>query len=185
MDLIILGGNNRSPENRAWVSDLADVLRPEFTSIHPHSYHHWQTKKQVIDLDYEIETLKKIVKGKLEYIVIGKSAGVTLALKSMHAGVLSPAKCIFIGTPVRWSQRHKFDIATWLRDFSVSSLFIQESYDPAMLSNNLKKYIKEVGVVNYKFCEIPGNDHDYKDQKQLKDIITNFVKGAEQNDNPS
>lgn len=177
MDLIILGGNNRSPENRAWVSSLADILKPEFTSVYPHSYHHWQTKGKVIDLDFEIEALKKIVQGKQEYVVIGKSAGVTLALKGIYIGALSPAKCVLIGTPVRWSQRHKFDIDTWLRDFSVSSLFIQESYDPAMLAKNLKEYIKEMGVVNCKFLEVPGNDHDYEEE-QLKNIIATFVKST-------
>lgn len=175
MDLIILGGNNRSPENRAWVSDLANILKPYFTSIYPHSYHHWQTKDKVIDLNYEIKAINNIIKEKQEYIILGKSAGVILTLKGIYSGVLSPNKCIFIGIPVRWSQKHNFNVGTWLRDFSVPTLFIQESYDPVMLTKDLRKYLKEISVTNYELSEIPGNDHDYENQLQLKDIIVPFV----------
>jgi len=175
MDLIILGGNNRSPKNRAWVSDLANTLQPYFTSVYSHSYRHWQTKEKVINLDCELEALKNIIKEKQEYLILGKSAGVILTLKGINSGVFTPAKCIFIGTPVRWGKKHSFAVDAWFRNYSTPSLFIQESYDPAMLSKSLKKYLKEMGVANYQLSEIPGNDHDYENQLQLRDIIISFA----------
>lgn len=176
MDLIVLGGNNRSPNNRDWVQNITSFLQQNFSSVYPHAYHHWEAKEKIIDLDYELKVLSEVVKNKQQYIILAKSAGVLLTLKGIFTDIFTPSKCIFLGTPIDWAKKHNFDLDTWLKNYSTPSLFIQKSYDPVALFQDLKKHLDKMEVQNYQLAEIPGKDHDYGNFEELNKIITPFIK---------
>lgn len=170
---ILLGGN--SNVNRKWLQDLAAFLNPHFASAHIHQYRHWKTGEALIDLDYELKALIKTVPADQPYIIIAKSAGVLLTLKGVADKVLTPRRCIFIGTPVRWAKAHGFTIDAWMSNYSLPTLFIQQSQDPAMSFAELQLYLLQTGNKNYQLAELPGEDHFYGDFDQLQKEIISFV----------
>lgn len=172
MNLILLGGN--SPTNKQWLHDLATVLKTHLPSSYIHHYRHWETGEELIDLDYELEVLTKNLPA-VPYIVLAKSAGVLLTLKGVAEKLLSPQKCIFLGTPILWAKGNHFAVDSWLNNYSLPTLFIQQAHDPAMSFNDLKQYLEQGNIKYYQFFEVPGDDHVYGNFDQLKDPIITFI----------
>lgn len=173
MNLILLGGN--STINKQWLHDLATALKSHYPSPYIHHYRHWETGEELIDLDYELEALTKNLPAE-PYIILAKSAGVLLTLKGLAEEVLKPQKCIFLGTPFAWAKANNFAAETWLKHYSLPTLFIQQSHDPAISYQDLQHYLEQAGLTNSKPVEIPGDDHIYGDFEQLKNTIASFLK---------
>lgn len=172
MNLILFGGN--SIINKQWLHDLAAVLKPHFSSTYIHHYRHWETGEELIDLDYELEVLTKNLPAE-PYIVIAKSAGVLLTLKGIAEEVLKPQKCIFLGTPISWAKNNNFEVDTWLHKHIVPTLFVQQTYDPALPFKDLRHYLHKADIHNYQLLEVAGEDHMYDDIRQVKDIVMGFI----------
>lgn len=175
MNLILLGGN--SAINKQWLKDLAAALKPHFPAVLIHHYRHWETGEELIDLDYELDILSKIVQSQDPYTVIAKSAGVLLTLKGVAEKILNPQKCVFVGIPIPWAKANHFAVDSWLKNYSVLTLFIQQSHDPTMSYQDLQPYLEEANLTNYQIVEMPGDDHVYGDLEQLKDNIVSFLDG--------
>lgn len=172
MHLILLGGN--SVINKQWLQDLAIALKTDFSSPYIHHYRHWETGEKLIDLDYELEVLTKNLPAE-PYIILAKSAGVLLTLKGVAEKQLNPQKCIFLGTPIFWAKDNHFAVESWFCTHSLPTLFIQQIYDPAMSSDDLKQYLEQENVKDHQLVELPGDDHAYNDFDQLRDPIITFI----------
>ena len=179
MRLILLAGN--SVNNRAWIEGVEAELRDLFDSTYIHIYNHWINGGAMIDLETELkgvfEEVRKAndVDGEDEYIIFGKSAGVILTLKGVYEGMLTPRRCMFLGTPVEWARDQGFEVNKWIEDFSVKSYFLQNRNDPAMNALNLKEYLATNGVKNYDLVVFDGEDHHYPNIKEIKELMTKLI----------
>lgn len=173
MDVILLGGN--SAANQGWVRVLAATLASDGTAVIPHMYRHWETGDKLIDLDTELRVLRQMIPSSRPHAIVGKSAGALLALKGIREKILSPAKCVFIGTAIPWGRANGFPIDTWLKGYTTPTLFLQQAGDPAMSAEDLLKTLEAASVANYKLVELPGDDHEYADVASLAQRIRAFL----------
>lgn len=176
MDLILLPGNSR--ENKSWIDRVDYELKPLFTQSAVHYYDHWwqDDKDAVIDLEVELDKLETTVTQlSSNYVVFAKSAGIVLTLYGIFEGVLNPEVCVFVGFPLYWSRKNGFSVDEWLLEYSVPSLFIQQSEDPALSFEELKAYLLERNVSQHRLIEVPGNDHIYDTIPELKRMTEEFI----------
>ena len=173
MKLILLPGNNAG--NESWIRQVRDSLQDKFDGSYLQGYDHWSSGKPVIDLDAELQKLASADVMKDSYAVFGKSAGVVLALKGISEGKIHPRKCIFVGTPVYWCKQNSFPLSDWLEGYSVPTLFVQKTRDPAATFEFLKGYLAKRNVQKHTMVEMPGDDHDYAEIDELKRIITEYI----------
>lgn len=174
MKTILLGGNN--PTNIFWLESMEKELKKKLNDVFVHRYSHWDTNVELIDLDKELENLRTELESAKQYVIVGKSAGVLLALKGISESKLHPSACVFLGIPVLWGWEKGFDVDRWIKGFSVPTLFIHKSGDPAIASDALKNLLKESGAKNYKLHIIPGEEHEYAEYKELSQTIISFLK---------
>jgi hypothetical protein len=173
MKLIILPGN--SPKNREWGEHMAQFFRGRFSPIYVQEYDHWKNGREVIDLDAELEKLKKSA-GQGSYVIFAKSIGSVLAMKGFSEGEIDPAKCVFFGFPLAWCEKNKIPAEYWLRRFERPCLFVQQRDDPYLPAEELRFVLKDDKLSNCVMCEVPGNDHGYRDIKGVQRIITSFLE---------
>ena len=174
MELILLPGNNKG--TKAWAQEIKRQVRDLFDIVEIQSYNHWKTGGDIIDLDYELRMLYQYLNGRKDYILFGKSAGVLLALKGIYEKKLSPDRCMFLGLPFNWAIENGFPIEKWLKNFKTKALFVQKTSDPAMGYQDLKDLLKEKKASDYELIEVEGNDHDYKDICQIKELMAKLLK---------
>ncbi|GIW67049.1 MAG: hypothetical protein KatS3mg095_0947 [Candidatus Parcubacteria bacterium] len=179
MKIIILPGN--SSENRVWAQNLKKELQTKFNDIIIQEYEHWKTKEPLINLNQELEKLKNLIAQiRSDYIIIGKSAGVILALKAIYEIRITPKLCIFLGSAINWAKDNRVVgealLKDWLKEYKITTLFIQKSKDPAINVDELKKLLNENKVKNYEIYEISGEDHEYNDFQLLGEIIVKFIE---------
>jgi len=174
MKLILLSGNSYT--HKEWIEQVEDSLRDLFDSTYIQYYKHWEDKSPVIHLDHELDVLKTAVDPKdPEYVVFAKSAGTLLALSAVNKGIFKPKRCIFVGLPVVWGRTNGFEVDSWIQDYSINTLFIQKTHDPAMFFSDLELYLQDKKVVNSSLVELPGDDHYYGDLALLKAKIAEFL----------
>lgn len=173
MNLILLGGNHKS--NKEWTKKVEKSLKHMFESTHVQAYEHWDEKAGTMDINQELEKLEKTAKDLDELVIFGKSAGAILALKGMYKRVISPVKCIFVGTAIYWGRACGFDVDIWLENYEVPTLFIQKKEDPAIFHKDLNELLLQKGVKNYKTIKIPGKEHFYEDVNLLRRSIREFI----------
>ncbi len=174
MNLILLPGNDKS--NKAWIDSIDTVFSPSFKQTAIHYYDHWWSSDAgEIDLEVELDKLAATVEQFDTYVVFAKSAGVLLALYGIYEGVLDPEVCIFVGSAVNWGYERGYDLDNWLINYSVPTLFIQKSQDPAISAPDLKNLLMDKNVQRYSLQEIEGNDHYYDDIDQLRQLMEGFV----------
>lgn len=174
MKIVLLGGNSQT--NIAWLEAMEVALKKKYSDVFAHQYLHWDTLDSLIDLDKELEILKKELGGIEQYVIVGKSAGALLALKGVHEHKLTPAACIFLGTAVLWGREKGFGVDSWLKGFSIPTLFIHKSGDPAIAPETLDLLLKESEFNNYKLQAIQGNEHEYLDYQALSHFIISFLR---------
>ena len=174
MDLVFLPGN--SVRNKEWIAEVAKVLEGFFDSSKILSYKHWEDSEQLIDFDVEMERLGELTKGMKDYAIFAKSAGVLLALRAISEGIVLPKKCIFVGSAIGMGERMGCDFDSWLRNYSVPTLWIQKSEDPAYHCDRLDEFLKGYGVEKSKLVELSGDDHAYLEVEELRSHIEAFVK---------
>ncbi|GIW66474.1 MAG: hypothetical protein KatS3mg095_0372 [Candidatus Parcubacteria bacterium] len=182
MKIIILPGN--SSKNKIWAQNLKKELQTKFNDIIIQEYKHWETKEPLIDLNQELEKLKNlIVKIRDSYIIIGKSAGVILALKAIYEIKITPKLCIFLGSAINWAKNNRLIgeslLKAWLKEYKIPTLFIQKSKDPAINVDELKKLLNENQVKNYEIYQISGEDHEYNDFQLLGGAIVKFIEKSQ------
>jgi len=122
MKIVLFGGN--SPINILWLDNIKTALEGYFDDVMIHYYLHWENNEDLINLDREINRLKVLIKNSHQYVFIAKSAGTLLVLKGVHKANFSPLACVFLGLPVLWARENNFEIDSWLKDFSIPTLYI-------------------------------------------------------------
>ena len=88
---------------------------------------------------------------------------------------IKPTACIFAGTAVGWAQATQENFDSWLQDYSVPTLFIQKTSDPAIAAEDLNELLTDSNAQNYKLLEIPGDNHDYEDINLLVNSSLEFM----------
>ncbi|MGH9856784.1 MAG: hypothetical protein ACRD4B_02970, partial [Acidobacteriota bacterium] len=146
MNIILLGGNNIG--NKQWLDNITIAFTPHFDSLYVHQYRHWTTGEELIDIDLELSELSKKLPTK-PYMIAAKSAGVLLALKGIQEQVLAPQKCIFFGTPIPWAKKNNFETDKWVQQYTVPTLFIQQTHDPILPFNDLQDYLQQTNIKNH------------------------------------
>lgn len=203
MNLILLPGN--SPENKDWIDELRKLFQPDFETVWVQYWQHWQTPLEsendnnlkqylslypehkrtfltgqtdepVIDLEKELARLIKNIDLSKDYAIFAKSAGVALALKGVFENKIKPTACVFAGAPIFWARANDFAIDKWLKDFSLPTLFIQQTQGPAISSKELAEVLKNLNVKNYQLIEVEGDSHHCPDTKQLHSFTVEFLR---------
>lgn len=169
MKLFLLPGNT----HRSWAENLEKTLPDKFET-HVQSYRHLNTGEYLIDMEHEVDVLKKSA-GTGKYSIVGKSAGALLAIKGTSEGKLHPEKCIFMGLPINWAKDQDFDLDKWLEKFSVNSMFIQQEHDKYGSFTQLSNLLKEKSAKNFELVKLHGNDHKYDNFTELKKLILEFL----------
>lgn len=173
MNLLLLPGN--SPDHKDWIQELGRLFEPNFDVVEIIEYESWKAPHaRIVDLNVEIEKIKKITSGWSDYYIFAKSVGVALAVKAIREGVLKPSRCVFVGTPILWTRENNIDLDAWIVGFSIQTLFIQQRSDPCMPSSELKEFLKAKKVSNYTYAEVMGDDHKYSDLEQVTSLATKF-----------
>lgn len=178
MNLILLGGNHKS--NKGWIEDVEREIRHMFDSTLIQYYKHWEEKAANIDFEKEMKELVSNTKGLKKLVFFGKSAGTLLTLKAIYQKVISPEKCIFVGTALNWAKACGLDINNWFESFAVPTLFIQKKDDPAASYDDLYNLLIDKNVRNFRTIKLSGSDHAYRDLKEIRNLIREFI--CERND---
>lgn len=174
MNLLILGGY--SDYNTEWVKDVKETFGSLFDSSETLQYQNWFDYKEDADLRPEVENIKKIAEGKENLVVFARSVGVALALQAIYNGYIKPVKCVFAGIAYEWSKQNGWDLDVLLKDFSIPTLFIQQTNDLSTPFKTVENVLIKSNVNNYKLIELPGEDHKYKDMQELKNHVESFIK---------
>lgn len=174
MDLILLPGKNSS--NAGWIGQVENALKPSFNQTQVQYYKHWEHEEGgLINMEEELHYLTEIADRFSDYCVFAKSAGVILALQAMATHKIKPKKCFFVGSAFLWALTNQLPLEQWLANYSTPTLFIQQTLDPAMYSDELKKFLDLMNVNNYELKEIPGKSHQYGDVEELSKLVKDFV----------
>jgi hypothetical protein len=174
MNLVLLPGNSK--KNKEWIDSVELELKKPFKNTLVQYYDHWWSDdlEAVIDMDNELSRLEASLPSNERYALFAKSAGVLLALYGIYEGILEPEVCVFAGTAVNWGRRQGFDLDNWLVNYSIPTLFIQQSEDPAISAKDLDQLLVEKDVQNYSLIEIAGNDHHYADIPFIRGAFEDF-----------
>jgi len=164
MKLVLLASN--SLHNKGWITEMAQNFTRLFDECYVHEYEHWQKGQGMINFDRELQRLKGLLEGQ-KYVIFAKSAGVALAMKGIHEGVLKPKMCLFVSTPIFWAEEHGIPLRNWFEDYSTPTFFIQKTKDPVIGSKQLKEKLSAFNLKNCKFRSIEGEGRDYEDAQYL------------------
>lgn len=173
MILFLLGG--KSVSNQKWIEKVDKLVNRDFEKTVIQYYDHWKTGIGDIDVEKELKELEEKTRDVSDWVVFAKSAGALVVLKGIYEKKLSPKKCIFIGLALHFG-RVIGDIDTWLKDYSVPTLFIEKTNDPACSYSELLEILEKSNAKNYSTKEISGDDHEYDDIEMIKDEITTFFQ---------
>jgi len=168
MDILMLSGN--SLNNKGWIEQVAEYLKPYCGEIRIQNYKHWETGEKMINIDYEFGELSKTVQGMDEYVIFAKSAGTILAAKGIAAGILKPTKNVFCGFPLGMARSSNLSIEKWLEKISVPTIFIHNSHDVVLSYHDLELFLEPLKF-SYKTIETPGETHDYMDFELIKEQL--------------
>lgn len=170
MDLLLLPGS--SPQNKEWIEAVRDTAKDKFDKTAIQYYDHWKSGIMGdMDLDREIEKLPETTNDLGDYAVFAKSAGVLLALKAVAKGIISPKKCLFVGTAVHMGQQVGMDFKKIFGALDVPILFVQKEQDSAGSFEELQKLVEDSGLSDYEMVKIGGQDHYYGDIKGLVNML--------------
>jgi hypothetical protein len=171
MNIILLAGN--SIHNKQWIYEVEAKLGPLFEQSYIQDYSHWANGKENIDFTLESEKLSAKVSNLVTYVIFAKSVGTILALEGIYKRILRPAKCIFVGVPLKGIHQAAIPFNDWLEHTDVPILFIQNSNDPVGAYGELKDYIKP--AVRFTMTESVGNSHNYDDLDTIKKLVADFI----------
>ena len=174
MKLYIAAGNHVS--NKEWALKVKHSLQEFFNSIDILEYAHWESGQELINLDHEVNQLKEKIGKEENFGIFAKSLGVVLTLKTIKEGKINPKFLIFLGIPIHWCNKNNIKVDSYLQDFSCPTLIIQNDKDPAISSQELKKYLKNNGIKNYSFVEYKNDTHHYDNLDEIRDQIKEFLK---------
>lgn len=170
MHLILLPGNDKA--NKEWIEAVASQLSALFESTYIQYYNHWSKPSSSIHFEQELEKLIAYASNQKEYCIFAKSVGVLLTLQGIEMEKLFPQKCFFVGVPLEFARSKSPPVEKLFSNFSIPTLFLQKTADPAMSYSDLEIFLKQQKVQNSRLFEISGNTHRYEDiGKIVREII--------------
>lgn len=173
MNILLFGGN--SPRNKAWIHKVGETLSSDFGKCIVHDYGHWDNQGEFIDFDLELSRLSAETASLEPYVVFAKSVGSILTLRAINEGILVPAKCIFAGLPIKLAEEDEIPLQELLRSNPVSTMYIQNTYDPLASYARLMDYLRESGASPHESVELAGDTHSYDDLNRIKSLVNSFV----------
>lgn len=174
MNLILLSGSKKS-SNETWIQKVQKTLDPLFDSSKILRYRHWDTGGPSTDIEHESLSLVQLVSELDEYVIFAKSIGVLVSMKAIHDHKIIPTKCVFVGSAIGRALNENYPIREHLSGYTIPTLFIQKTTDPAISFNDLKMMIEGLQVSNCRFVEVSGDDHHYDNVDEIKTLIQNFL----------
>lgn len=175
--ILILGGN--SNKNKDWVDSLANLLYTKKImgmEIVGYHYSHWNTGDVNINFNKELEHISKILNKEKDYFVVAKSAGAILCLNGIFDKLLKPKASIFMGVAINWAKENKIWKNEWAEDYSVPTVYLQNSDDPAIEFDNLKKMLLDYNSKNYEIKIWHEHGHKYEDFLGVSNAVYNFIE---------
>ncbi len=175
--ILILGGN--SNKNKDWVDSLAGLLYTKKImgmEIVGYHYSHWNRGDVNINFNKELEHISRIVNKEKDYFVVAKSAGAILCLNGIFDKLLKPKACIFMGVAINWAKENKFWKNEWANNYSVPTVYLQNSDDPAIEFDNLKKMLLDYNSKNYEIKIWHERGHKYEDFLGVSNVVYNFIE---------
>ena len=97
-------------QNANWIQAVADTLalscKINQESILTLNYKHWKTDQEIIDFNYELNTLRTL---KLDALttVFAKSAGIILIMLAVINNIIKAKRFVFTGFPYYFAKRVK------------------------------------------------------------------------------
>ena len=173
MKLVLLGGN--SVKNKEWLENVRDKLKDLFEECAVQYYNHWKSGGDV-DWKEEVERLGE--NSNKNCVIFAKSAGIGVSLKAIYEGKVKPIKCIFVGTPLDWAEKHGNELSPYFINYKTSTLFIQQTNDPYASSAELKKFLEKNKLKNYELKEIKGKDHNYNNLDEIRKLVEIFLSAS-------
>ncbi len=171
MKIVIVPGN--SFKNKKWIQKATkffqlnkkhDVLSIEYT--------HWHSKEGLIDIEKESLKLNNLLSGQEKYLIIAKSAGILVSMKTFMSGKINPKSFIFLGLPLGWAKERKFNMSLIFNEFPIPALIIQNNKDPVASAGEVNSFIKKLKKPkNIQLIQTPGNSHDYEDFELIYSFI--------------
>ena len=127
------------------------------------------------DIRLEVLKLGKLAANLNDLVTFAKSAGGWVTGKASYTGLISPKKCIFVGTALYGAQHLGYPLVDWYKAITCPKLFIQKSSDPACSAKDLKKFLETSEIQKYELVEIPGDTHHYEDLEKQKSLVQSFM----------
>ena len=176
MEIVLLAGN--SVKNKIWIEAVEKTVQSLFDQTQILYYEHWklEQKDALIDIKKETEKLVKLINKNQRVYIFAKSVGCLVALTAIRDQKIMPKGCCFVGLPVNWSRANNIPIVHLLEKYSVPTIFLQKTQDPAIGCKELKVLLKEQEVKNDSVIEVPGNNHEYDDMQQIYKAIEQMMQ---------
>lgn len=168
--LLLLWWNNA--HNHLWIQEVDNVLFPFFDETYIHVYEHWLQWSWNMDLDKEMQHILSHIDW--DTVIFAKSLWTILAIKTIVASWIVPRACIFVWLPLWYVHNQWFPLKKYLPLLACSVLCIQHTQDPVW---SYEQLVDEINGIAWSLtcCDLPGNDHDYKEVDELKKIISDFL----------
>lgn len=174
MNLLLLPGN--SIDNKDWIDGFSRFVKGIFDQIEVVHYDHWETGEAMGNLGKEVQKSLKIVENWDDYVIISKSFGCVVALNLFKIVKKKPREIVLIGFPMGFAKKVDSNFDILFDGVDCKLLFIQKPKDPACSYGNLKKYIDNLGLKNYKVVQYdnpkePIDNHHYGSYEKVMEII--------------
>lgn len=170
--------SGESQRSQSWIRQVETELGPLFDGVVQHDYAHWANSDQPgIDFDRELDELLSKMANEKNYLVFAKSIGTVLTLQAIQQDVLTPAKCVLVGTPLALleDKDNDFDYGVLTAKASMPKLYIQHTHDPLGSVAALANVLERDEVADYRLIGLPGETHDYLEFPRLKTFVGDFV----------
>ncbi|HSX36687.1 MAG TPA: hypothetical protein VLG13_01000 [Patescibacteria group bacterium] len=169
MDALVLGGE--SQRHYDWVRQVADSLRPLMDKVVFLDYRHWKTGEG-INIEHEIARAAKLTEELDEFIVVAKSIGTVVTTLANARGLIDPARCVFLGFPLKAVQQLFPEVARALPELPPTS-FVHNEHDPLGNATDVQAFVQANAPREFRFYPIEGNDsHTYIDFEFLVKLAT-------------
>ena len=172
MKLVLLAGNHL--KNKVWIQQVEENLKDSFDETYIQYYQHRDLDNQNMNLENEMEILYEQIRYDKDVVIFAKSLWDILTIMAISEKWIHPSKCIFLWFPMWFVQRNDFPLEDYLSQIQCPVLFIQKSYDPACDYQELVDCISSVSD-KFHFHEIDGDNHEYDDIKEIKNLTLNFI----------
>ena len=168
--VILIGGNGLN--NRKWALEIFDSFSGISSDLQILYYKHWenQDKEAVINLNVESERLYEILKQSQDFIIVAKSVGIVLTMKTILKYNLKPKFCLFLGFPKYWLDEKQIEYLDLIKNFTYKYVLVQNNNDPYCSIQDAKALFQN----NSKHIEIierDENSHNYDEKELYKKLI--------------